>query len=128
MNVDAPTVQDTVQILQRLKERYEQHHQVTIQDEALAATAALATRYMQGRQLPDGAIDLLDEACATARGKTKTVNIDALHTVIARATGIPVSRLSLSQRQRLGKLADRLSDRVIGQVEVHVTSAVSASD
>ena len=65
--VDEPTVEDTISILRGLKERYEVFHGVKIQDQALIAAATLANRYITDRFLPDKAIDLVDEACATIR-------------------------------------------------------------
>jgi ATP-dependent Clp protease ATP-binding subunit ClpB len=67
VTVDAPTVEDTVSILRGLRERFERHHNVQIQDAALVAAAVLSDRYVQDRFLPDKAIDLLDEACASIR-------------------------------------------------------------
>ncbi len=65
--VGEPTVEDTVAILRGLKERYEAHHKVTIADSALVAAAALSDRYISARQLPDKAIDLIDEAASRLR-------------------------------------------------------------
>ena len=65
--VDEPTVEDTITILRGLKERYEVYHGVKIQDQALIAAATLSDRYITDRFLPDKAIDLVDEACATIR-------------------------------------------------------------
>jgi ATP-dependent Clp protease ATP-binding subunit ClpB len=65
--VDAPSVEDTISILRGLKERYEVHHGVRIQDNALVAAATLSNRYISDRFLPDKAIDLVDEACAMIR-------------------------------------------------------------
>ena len=58
-------MEDTIAILRGLKQRYEAHHKVTIGDDALVAAATLSNRYISGRQLPDKAIDLVDEAAAT---------------------------------------------------------------
>jgi ATP-dependent Clp protease ATP-binding subunit ClpB len=65
--VDVPTVEDTISILRGLKERFEVHHGVRIQDAALVSAAVLSDRYISDRFLPDKAIDLMDEACATIR-------------------------------------------------------------
>ncbi|MBA5770736.1 hypothetical protein H3285_30295, partial [Escherichia coli] len=65
--VPEPTVEDTVSILRGLKERFEIHHGVNIHDNALVAAASLSNRYITDRFLPDKAIDLVDEACATIR-------------------------------------------------------------
>src|SRR5206468_4669321 len=65
--VGEPSVEDTIAILRGLKERYEVHHGVRIQDAALVAAAMLSHRYISGRQLPDKAIDLMDEAASRLR-------------------------------------------------------------
>ena len=65
--VGEPSVEDTVGILRGLKERYEAHHKVAISDAALVAAATLSHRYITGRQLPDKAIDLVDEAASRLR-------------------------------------------------------------
>jgi ATP-dependent Clp protease ATP-binding subunit ClpC len=70
IRVDEPTVDDTVQILRGLRDRYEAHHRCKITDEALRASAILADRYIQDRHLPDKAIDLIDEAASRMRIKT----------------------------------------------------------
>src|SRR6266513_625498 len=72
IRVDEPTVDDTVQILRGLRDRYEAHHRCKISDEALGAAATLADRYIQDRHLPDKAIDLVDEAASRMRIKTMT--------------------------------------------------------
>jgi ATP-dependent Clp protease ATP-binding subunit ClpC len=72
IRVEEPTTDDTVQILRGLRDRYEAHHRCKITDEALEAAAALADRYIQDRQLPDKAIDLIDEAASRMRIKTMT--------------------------------------------------------
>src|SRR6059036_3122250 len=70
IRVDEPTVDDTVQILRGLRDRYEAHHRCKISDEALFAAASLADRYIQDRHLPDKAIDLIDEAGSRMRIRT----------------------------------------------------------
>src|SRR5215207_11682174 len=72
VRVEQPTVDETVQILRGLRDRYESHHKVDITDDALAAAAELADRYISDRQLPDKAIDLIDEAAARMRIKSMT--------------------------------------------------------
>jgi ATP-dependent Clp protease ATP-binding subunit ClpC len=72
VRVDEPSVDDTVQILRGLRDRYEAHHRCKITDEALYAAASLADRYIQDRHLPDKAIDLIDEAASRMRIKTMT--------------------------------------------------------
>src|SRR5919201_22879 len=72
IRVDQPTTEETVQILTGLRDRYESHHKVEITDEALEAAAELADRYISDRQLPDKAIDLIDEAASRMRIKSMT--------------------------------------------------------
>src|SRR3712207_1085272 len=72
IRVDEPSVDDTVQILRGLRDRYEAHHRCKITDEALHAAATLADRYIQDRHLPDKAIDLIDEAASRLRIRTMT--------------------------------------------------------
>ncbi|TVU29822.1 hypothetical protein EJB05_21409, partial [Eragrostis curvula] len=136
--VEEPSTQATIAILQGLKQRYEQHHGLEIQDAAIVAAAQLAGRYITGRQFPDKAIDLMDEACATVRmqidsqregnaawmqiynkieGKEATVGIDHIAQVVSRWTGIPVTTLDQGEKEKLMRLADRLHERVVGQNE-----------
>jgi ATP-dependent Clp protease ATP-binding subunit ClpC len=72
IRVDEPTVEQTVEILRGLRDRYEQHHKVTITDDALTAAGELADRYISDRFLPDKAIDLIDEAASRMRIKSMT--------------------------------------------------------
>ena len=65
--VDEPTVEETIEILRGVRDRYEAHHKVTIDDQALVAAARLSQRYVTDRKLPDKAIDLMDEAAAKLR-------------------------------------------------------------
>ena len=84
--VGEPSVEDTVAILRGLKERYEAHHKVEIEDSALVAAAALSDRYIPGRQLPDKAIDLVDEAASRLRMEidSSPVEIDVLRRAVDR--------------------------------------------
>ena len=80
VQVDEPTVEDTVSILRGLKDRFEAHHGVQIKDDAIIAAASLSNRYITDRFLPDKAIDLIDEACASTRVEmdSKPVELDEL--------------------------------------------------
>ena len=80
VQVDEPTVEDTVSILRGLKDRFEAHHGVKIKDDAIIAAASLSNRYISDRFLPDKAIDLIDEACASTRVEmdSKPVELDEL--------------------------------------------------
>src|SRR6478752_1014542 len=84
--VGEPSVEDTIAILRGLKERYEAHHKVAIADSALVASASLSDRYISGRQLPDKAIDLIDEAASRLRMEidSSPVEIDELRRAVDR--------------------------------------------
>ncbi|MBT2532697.1 ATP-dependent chaperone ClpB [Arthrobacter sp. ISL-48] len=86
--VGEPSVDDTIGILRGLKERYEAHHKVTISDSALVAAATLSNRYISGRQLPDKAIDLVDEAASRLRMEIDSApeEIDQLRRAVDRLT------------------------------------------
>jgi len=176
--VDEPSVEETIEILKGLKQRYEEHHKIKILDSAIEAAVKLSARYIQGRKLPDKAIDLLDEACAYTRiklsempedlkslkeeiekleeegktaaqygdnekankikeklekyykiyeekkrewGKTSktddVVDKEDIAKIVEKITGIPVHELMEDEAQRLLKMEEELSKRVIGQEE-----------
>ena len=114
--VDEPSVEDTVAILRGLKERYEAHHKVTIADSALVAAASLSNRYITARQLPDKAIDLIDEAASRLRMEidSSPVEIDELRRSVDR---LKLEELALKKEKddaskaRLVKLRDDLVER-----------------
>ncbi|NNU27411.1 ATP-dependent chaperone ClpB [Isoptericola sediminis] len=114
--VGEPSVEDTVAILRGLKERYEAHHKVTIADSALVAAAALSDRYISGRQLPDKAIDLVDEAASRLRMEmdSSPVEIDELQRAVTRLEMEEVvlkDSDDTASRDRLEKLRADLADR-----------------
>ena len=86
VRVEEPSVDDSVQILRGLRDRYEAHHRVTITDEALKAAAELSDRYIQDRHLPDKAIDLIDEAASRMRIRTSFCDSAS----VSLKTGMPV--------------------------------------
>jgi len=114
--VGEPSVEDTVAILRGLKEKYEAHHGVTIEDSALVAAAMLSDRYITGRQLPDKAIDLVDEAASRLRMEIESspVEIDELRRSVDR---MKMEELALAReddaasRDRLDRLRADLADR-----------------
>jgi ATP-dependent Clp protease ATP-binding subunit ClpB len=114
--VGEPSVEDTVAILRGLKEKYEAHHGVTIEDSALVAAAMLSDRYITGRQLPDKAIDLIDEAASRLRMEIESspVEIDELRRAVDR---MKMEELALAReddaasRDRLERLRGDLADR-----------------
>ena len=114
--VGEPSVEDTVAILRGLKERYEAHHKVVIADSALVAAAALSNRYITARQLPDKAIDLIDEAASRLKMEIESspVEIDELRRVVDR---MRIEELALKKEKddaskaRLTKLREDLETR-----------------
>jgi ATP-dependent Clp protease ATP-binding subunit ClpB len=114
--VGEPSVEDTIAILRGLKERYEAHHKVAIADAALVAAASLSDRYITGRQLPDKAIDLIDEAASRLRMEidSSPVEIDELRRQVDR---LKMEELHLqaetdeASRERLARLQQDLADR-----------------
>ncbi|GAA0418346.1 MAG: ATP-dependent protease ATP-binding subunit ClpC [Bacillota bacterium] len=179
IQVDEPTLEETVQILNGLRDRYEAHHRVTITDEAIEAAASLSDRYITDRFLPDKAIDLIDEAGSKVRLRSYTVppnlkeleqkleevrkekdaavqsqefekaaslrdseqrlreeleetknewkekqgqtdsevTIEDIASVVSTWTGVPVSKLTKDESERLLNMEDTLHNRVIGQEE-----------
>ena len=113
--VGEPSVEDTIAILRGLKQRYEAHHKVTIGDDALVAAATLSNRYISGRQLPDKAIDLVDEAAAHLRMEldSSPEEIDELQRKVTR---LEMEEMQLKKaedpasKEHLGKLQAELAD------------------
>ena len=108
--VDEPGVEDTVAILRGLKERYEVHHGVDITDPALVAAATLSHRYITGRQLPDKAIDLIDEAASRIR-----MEIDSMPEEMDRR-GRRLIQLKI-EREALARESDQASGERLGRIE-----------
>ncbi len=113
--VDAPSVEDTVSILRGLRERFEVHHGVRIQDNALVAAATLSDRYVSDRFLPDKAIDLVDEACALIRTEIDSLPAE-LDEVTRRVMRLEIEGAALnketdkSSKARLQALRRELAD------------------
>src|SRR5919106_205390 len=108
--VKEPTVDDTIDILRGLKDRYEAHHRVKITEEAIIAAAELSDRYITGRFLPDKAIDLMDQAAARVRlrSKTKPKDTKALEDEIARLGREKDEAVANEDFERAPELRDRL--------------------
>ena len=113
MLVDEPTVEDTIAILRGLKERYEVHHGVEITDPAIVAAATLSHRYISDRQLPDKAIDLVDEAASRIRMEidSKPESMDRLD---RRLIQLKI------EREALKKESDEASKRRLGDLEAEI--------
>ncbi len=134
IDIEEPTQQSTLMILEGQRMRLESHHGVTIPEETLQVAIELSTRYLPDRRLPDKAIDLLDEACTrviirTNMGDEPGTNNDEgdldvgevlpndVASVLSEWTGIPVSEMTHEDRERLANLDQLLKERVIGQNE-----------
>jgi ATP-dependent Clp protease ATP-binding subunit ClpB len=113
--VDEPTVEDTISILRGLRERFEVHHGVKIQDAALVAAATLSARYISDRFLPDKAIDLVDEACAVIRTEIDSMPQE-LDAITRRVMQLEIEEAALkhendaASKQRLKALRKELAD------------------
>jgi ATP-dependent Clp protease ATP-binding subunit ClpB len=105
--VEAPSVEETIGILRGLKERYEVHHGVRIQDSAIVAAAVLSDRYLTARQLPDKAIDLIDEAASRLRIEIDSMP-EEIDTLVRRITQLDIEAAALEKEQD-GASRDRLT-------------------
>lgn len=120
IDITEPSVEETVQIINGLKPKYEAHHDVRYTAKAVRAAVELAVKYINDRHLPDKAIDVIDEAGARARlmpvsKRKKTVNVADIESVVARIARIPEKSVSQSDRDTLKNLGDRLKMLVFGQ-------------
>ncbi|MBN2849023.1 MAG: AAA family ATPase, partial [Erysipelotrichaceae bacterium] len=106
IQVDEPSVEDTISVLRGLKDRYESHHGVRILDEAIIAAATLSNRYITDRFLPDKAIDLIDEACASIR-----VEMDSMPTELDELTR-KIMQLEIEETALKKETDDRTLDRL----------------
>ncbi len=114
--VAEPNTDSAVKILSGLKSRYEMHHGITIEEDAVQAAVKLSQRYIQARFLPDKAVDLMDEACA----KAKLEGIDRLTKdftakVVSDRTGIPLEQISKQDKKDFSDLEQNLMKDIIGQ-------------
>ncbi len=120
IDVVEPSVAESVAILQGLKGKFEQHHQVTYSNAALQAAVDLSVRHIGDRLLPDKAIDVIDEAGARQRllpveGRAETVDVAEIEYVVARMARIPEKQVSVSDRDVLRNLERNLKMVVFGQ-------------
>ena len=122
VQVEEPTPEQALDILEGLAPRYERYHSVRLPPETLRAAVELSVRYLPGRFLPDKSIDLMDEACAAARicaeqeKRTQPVlKPDDIARVVAQASGVPAERVGEQERERLDRLEDRLNAEIVGQ-------------
>ena len=122
VDVGEPSVEDTYQILKGLKSRFEDHHELKYQDKALRAAAELADRYITDRNLPDKAIDVIDEVGASQRllpvnKRKKVIGVQDIEAVVAAIARIPPKSVSASDKELLYGLEDKLKMVVFGQDE-----------
>jgi ATP-dependent Clp protease ATP-binding subunit ClpA len=120
IDVTEPSIQDTVDILRGLKSRYEEHHGIKYEDDALQAAAELAARHINDRHMPDKAIDVVDEAGANLRlqpveKRNSSVTVTHIENVVARIARIPPKNVSLSDRDVLRNLERNLKLTIFGQ-------------
>ncbi|MBP7508600.1 MAG: ATP-dependent Clp protease ATP-binding subunit [Prolixibacteraceae bacterium] len=127
--IDEPTEEETINILMGLKKRYEKHHNVEITDDAIEAAVRLSVQYISDRQLPDKAIDVLDESCSRVTVKdvsycvkpddVKTVAVTVTEQIVAEVvsdwTGVPVEKNSEKEKNLIVRLEEELNKRIIGQ-------------
>ena len=120
IDIVEPSVEETVEILQGLRSRFEDHHDVRYVDEALRAAAELASRHINDRHLPDKAIDVIDEAGASIRllpeaEREEVVSVERIQHIVARMARIPPKSVSASDRDVLSHLERDLKLVIFGQ-------------
>jgi ATP-dependent Clp protease ATP-binding subunit ClpA len=122
IEVEEPSIEDTIKVLTGLRERYEEFHGVAYTPKSLRAAAELSARYLNDRRLPDKAIDLIDEAGAAAKlkkgkikGAKRQVRSRDIETVVATMARIPPRRVEADDRDRLANLERELKAKIFGQ-------------
>ncbi len=130
IDVDEPSVDQTIQILKGLKTRFEEHHGVRYQAGALSAAAELSARYINDRHLPDKAIDVIDEAGAAQRilpksKQKRTIGKTEIEEIVSKIARIPPQTVNTDDRQVLAKLDRNLKNVVFGQ-EAAIDALASA--
>ncbi len=133
IDIDEPTVAETVRILRGLKQRYEDHHGIQYTDSALRVAAELSSKHINDRFLPDKAIDVMDEAAAAVRlapgVERKTIRPHDIEMVIAEIAKIPARSVSSSDKERLSSIDFELKHVVFGQDDAitQITRAIKRS-
>ncbi|MFI0488997.1 MAG: ATP-dependent Clp protease ATP-binding subunit ClpA [Yersinia sp. (in: enterobacteria)] len=120
IDITEPTPEETIQIINGLKPKYEAHHDVRYTAKAIRAAVELSVKYINDRHLPDKAIDVIDEAGARSRlmpinKRKKTVNVSDIELVVAGIARIPEKTVSANDRDVLKNLSNRLNMLVFGQ-------------
>ena len=123
IDIHEPSVNDAVKILQGLKERYEEYHNVKYSPSSLKAAVDLSARYITDRKLPDKAIDVIDEVAATVSlkakkdAKRKTISVDMVQNTVAKIARVPIHKVNQGDREALRDLENKLKGKVYGQDE-----------
>ena len=122
ITVDAPTEETTIEILKSLKPGFEVFHKVKISEEAINSAVSLSVRYITNRNLPDKAIDLIDEASSKVKINSKqdgderpSITEEDIAKVVSSWTGIPVTKLTETEKEKLANLEEILHKKIIGQ-------------
>ncbi len=118
IDVDEPSVEETIEVLRGLRATYEEFHGVSYEDEALESAARLSAKHLHDRKLPDKAIDLVDEAGARVKLDTtrdKVVNAADVRAIVSSIARIPNEDVAISDRERLRSLEADLKTAVYGQ-------------
>jgi ATP-dependent Clp protease ATP-binding subunit ClpA len=122
IDVEEPSVAETIEILKGLKSRFEEHHQIEYTQEALRSAAELSDKYLNDRHLPDKAIDVIDEAGANVQlqpeeERKKLIDVDEIEAIIAKIARIPPKKVTTSDTEALLNLSRDLKLVVFGQDE-----------
>lgn len=122
IDVQEPSIDDCLAILRGLRSKYEEHHQVVYDEAALEAAVRLAAKYIVDRQLPDKALDVLDEAGAVHRMRAaaqppQRVTVEDVQRIVSQMAKVPAESVSGSERDRLRDLDLRLKEAIFGQDE-----------
>ncbi len=121
LEVPETSLEETVAILQLHQTRLEKDYAISIEEEALQATATLAKRYLPERSLPGGAIELIHRTAASLRAARpkpgERLDAEELTLTLSQMTGIPVSKLGADERTRYASMVEHLHERIIGQEE-----------
>lgn len=120
--VEAPSISDSIEILKGIKSSFEDYHKVIISDDAIKCAVELSERYITDRNLPDKAIDLIDEASSRARVKASSddkveITEADISEVVSKWTKIPVNKIGETEKEKLSNLENILHKRVVGQNE-----------
>ncbi len=120
IDVNEPSIEEAVQILEGLKSRYEEHHNVKYPPTVLRAAVELSARYIQGRHLPDKAIDVIDEVGSRVRinakgSAPKTIKVSDVEKIVSSIAQVPVQTATVADKTQLRNLKETLAGKVFGQ-------------